>query len=143
MSYKTSELVTWSNTFSVGIQIIDDQHKGLLELVNDMFNQVTTDEESQRRYFSEIIQQAVKYIKTHFSTEEEIMTRVNFAGYAKHKKEHESFVLTVVEQAKTYESSKRLALLDFTRFLKEWILTHIAIVDKNDFGLIKKVIDIN
>lgn len=138
-----SELVTWSSTFSVGIQIIDDQHKGLLDLVNDMFNHVNTDEESQRKYFADVIQQAVKYIKIHFSTEEEIMTRVKFPGYAKHKREHESFVLTVVEQAKSFESSKRFGLLEITKYLKEWILTHIAIIDRNDFAVIKKTIEIN
>jgi len=33
-----SRLVTWSSTYSVGIKIIDEQHKKLLDLVNDMFN---------------------------------------------------------------------------------------------------------
>jgi len=134
-----SELVQWSPTFSVGVKIIDDQHKGLLNLVNDMFNHVTGDVASERAYFSKVIQEAVQYVKVHFSTEEKIMIHTNFPGYLEHKKAHDAFVLAVVENIKNYESSKRLALSDFTRFLKEWILTHIAIMDKQYFSYFKEI----
>jgi hemerythrin len=36
MSEEKSELVTWSSAFSVGVKLIDEQHKGLLNMVNDM-----------------------------------------------------------------------------------------------------------
>ena len=134
-----SELVTWSQTFSVGVKLIDDQHKGLMELVNDMFNHVTGNDEEERAYFTSIIQKAVQYVKVHFDTEEKIMIQTNFPGYLEHKKAHDSFVLTVVEQIKNFEAGKRLTLSDFIKFLKEWILTHIAIMDKQYFRYLKQI----
>ena len=139
MTKTKSELVTWSPTFSVGVKIIDDQHKGLLDLVNDMFNHVTGDEAAEREYFSHVIQRAVQYVKVHFNTEEKIMIHTNYPGYAEHKKAHDAFVLTVVENIKNFESGKRLVLSEFTKFLKEWILTHIAIMDKQYFGYFKEI----
>jgi len=136
-----SELVSWSAAFSVGIKLIDDQHKELLNLVNDMFNHVIGDEQAERAYFREIIQKAVQYVKVHFSTEEKIMIHTNFPGYAEHKKAHDSFVLTVVEKVKDFETGRNtnFTLLGFTQFLKEWVLTHIAIMDKGYFTYFKKI----
>jgi len=141
MGRNKSELVSWSAAFSVGIKLIDDQHKGLLDLVNDMFNHVVGDEQAERAYFKEIIQKAVQYVKVHFSTEEKIMIHTNFPGYAEHKKAHDSFVLTVVEKVKDFESGKstNFTLLEFTQFLKEWVLTHIAIMDKGYFVYFKRI----
>ena len=139
MATDKSELVTWSSTFSVGVKIIDDQHKGLLNLVNDMFNHVTGNEADEQAYFTQVIQQAVQYVKIHFMTEEKIMIHTKFPGYAEHKKAHDAFVLAVVDNVKSFKTSKKLALMDFTKFLKEWILTHIAIMDKQYFNYFKQI----
>ena len=134
-----SELVTWSPTFSVGVKIVDDQHKELVALINDMFNHVTGKESEEREYFTKIIQEAVRYVKVHFHTEEKIMIHTQFPGYTEHKKAHDTFVLTVVENVRNFETGKRLILSDFTRFLKEWVLTHIAIMDKQYFDYFKQI----
>ncbi|MDR2479020.1 MAG: bacteriohemerythrin [Treponema sp.] len=139
MAKAKSELVTWSPTYSVGIKLIDDQHKGLLNLVNDLFNHVSGDEAAERAYFQKVIQQAVQYVKIHFATEEKIMIATNFAGYAEHKKAHDVFVLTVVDNIREFEAGNKFTLSGFTKFLKEWVLTHIAIMDKQYFAYFKRI----
>ncbi|MDR1930134.1 MAG: bacteriohemerythrin [Treponema sp.] len=133
------ELVAWSSTFSVGIKLIDDQHKELLKLTNDLFNHCIGDEEAEEAYFKSIIDGAVKYVKVHFATEEKIMLSTKFPGYMEHKREHDRFVLTVVQQVKDFEDGKKFILASFTRFLKDWILTHIAVMDKQYFQYFKKL----
>ncbi|MDR1107237.1 MAG: bacteriohemerythrin [Treponema sp.] len=134
-----SELVKWSATYSVGIKLIDDQHKGLLNLVNDLFNHVSSDEATERAYFQKVIQTAVNYVKVHFATEEKIMLATKFPGYAEHKKAHDTFVLTVVDNIRDFEAGKKFTLAGFTRFLKDWVLTHIAIMDKQYFTYFKNI----
>ncbi|QQO08565.1 bacteriohemerythrin [Breznakiella homolactica] len=134
-----SELVTWSSTFSVGIKIIDDQHKGLLDLTNDLFNHCIGDEEAEREYFKKVVKQLVDYVKLHFSTEEVIMREMKFAGLPDHKREHDAFVLKVVQQVKDFNEGKKFALPAFTKFLKNWVLTHIAISDKQYFEHLKTI----
>jgi hemerythrin len=131
--------VTWSPSFSVGIKLIDDQHKGLLDLVNDMFSHAIGDEKAERAYFKEVIHHAVEYIKVHFATEEKIMIATKFPGYAGHKKTHDDFVLAVVQNIKDFEAGKRLTLTKFSHFLKDWTLTHIAVMDKQYFEYFKKI----
>lgn len=134
-----SELVRWSATYSVGIKLIDDQHKGLLDLVNNLFNHVSGDEATERAYFQKVIQTAVNYVKVHFATEEKIMLATRFPGYAEHKKAHDTFVLTVVDSIRDFEAGKKFTLAGFTRFLKDWVLTHIAIMDKQYFTYFKQI----
>jgi hemerythrin len=136
---KRSDLVTWSPTFSVGIRLIDEQHKELLNLTNDLFNHCVGDEEAERAYFAKVIHEAVNYVKIHFSTEEKIMRKTNFGGYLDHKREHDAFVLMVVEQVQAFNDGKKFNLTVFTKFLKNWILTHIALKDKQYFEYFKKV----
>jgi hemerythrin len=134
-----SELVSWSSTFSVGVKIIDDQHKELLRLTNDLFNHCIGDEESERQYFKDVIGKAVEYVKVHFATEEKIMIATKFSGYWEHKREHDSFVLAVVEQINAFNEGRPFTLLAFTRYLKDWVLTHIAVSDKQYFEHFKKL----
>ena len=127
------ELIAWSRTFMCGIKTIDDQHKGLVDLVNDMFNHVTGDDDEERQYLNKIIEETVNYIKVHFSTEEKIMNATKFPGYIEHKEEHKKFIITVAKHIEYFNSGKRVSLMSLSRFLKEWILSHIAVVDKQYF----------
>ena len=133
------EHVKWSDSYSMGIRIIDDQHKGLLEFVNDLYNHATGNEKEERLYFSSVVQQAVDYIKLHFSTEEKYMIATKFPGYADHKKEHDEFTLTVIKSVKDFESGKRLVLTTFSKFIRDWIFSHIAICDKLYSDYFKKI----
>jgi hemerythrin len=129
LRYHEIEHIKWSNTYSMGIKLIDDQHKGLLELVNELFNHSTGNEKSEREYFKEVIGQAVDYVKVHFATEEKYMLATKFPGYEEHKKTHNDFVLAVVKSVKEFEAGKRLVLANFSRFLKDWVLGHVAVMD--------------
>ena len=126
-------LITWSSTYSVGIKIIDEQHKELFNVVNDMYNHDINDEEAERAYFQDIIRQTVNYVKRHFATEEQIMRAAKFQGYPEHKKAHDSFTLSLVDIIRDFEAGKKITLTFFTRFIKDWILSHIAIMDKQYF----------
>jgi len=131
--------ITWSNSYSMGVKLIDDQHKGLLNFVNDLFNHASGNEDEERAYFAKIIQQAVQYIKEHFQAEEKLMIGTKFPGYIEHKRVHDEFTLTVIRTVKDFESGKRLVLEKFAYFLKDWVLTHIAVMDKQYAEYFKKI----
>jgi len=133
------ELIAWTNKFACGVKIIDDQHKGLVDLINDMYNHATGNNKQEHDYFNKVIQELVNYVKTHFAAEERIMIATKFSGYIEHKKEHEKFIHTVVESIHDYESGKRYTLSTFSRFLKDWVLSHIAMVDKQYFEYFTKI----
>jgi len=131
--------VTWSDRYSMGIKLVDDQHKGLLKFVNELFNHATGDEKAEREYFKSVIQEAVKYIKIHFDTEEKLMLSTKFPGYAEHKMIHDGFTMTVLKSVKDFEGGKRLVLEKFAYFLKDWVLTHVAVEDVKYAGYFRKI----
>ena len=138
MPNDTNELIAWSDKLSCGVKIIDEQHKVLVALVNEMFNHVTGHTVQEREYFNKVIHEIVSYIKTHFATEERILRATKFSGYADHKKEHETFVHDIIKNVRDYEDGKRFTLSVFTRFLRDWILSHIALIDKQYFEYFKR-----
>jgi hemerythrin len=123
----------------MGIRLIDDQHKGLLDFVNELFNHSTGNEIAERAYFKKVIGQAVDYVKVHFATEEHYMLATKFPGYEEHKKVHDDFVLTIIKTVKDFESGKRLVLVNFSRFLKDWVLSHVAVMDVKYSEYFKKI----
>jgi len=139
MHNNNSELITWSNTFSCGIKIIDDQHKELVDMVNEMFKHVTGSEKEEYDYLSKVINKIVSYIKIHFATEEKIMMAAKYSGYAEHKKVHEGFIHAVAEAFNGFISGKRLSLFTFTKFLKNWVFSHIAVMDKHYFEYLRRI----
>jgi len=139
ISSKQTNHVSWSNSYSMGVKLIDDQHKGLINFVNDLFNHASGNEKAERAYFSEVIQQAVQYVKEHFHSEEKLMLGTKFPGYAAHKKVHDEFTMTVVKSVKDFEAGKRLVLEKFAYFLKDWVLTHIAVMDRQYAEYFKKI----
>jgi len=133
------ELISWNSKLSCGVKLIDDQHKGLVDLVNEMFNHVTGNFVQEHDYFTRVIHEVVQYVKKHFATEEKIMLAVKFSGYAEHKKEHDTFIRVIINNIHEFEAGKRFTLSAFTRYLKDWILSHIALVDKQYFEYFKSI----
>ena len=139
MKNDTNELISWNDKLSCGIKIIDDQHKRLVDLVNQMFNHVTGNAVQERDYFNRVVHELLEYVKTHFATEERILLGTKFSGYDSHKKAHENFVRDIIKNVRDYEAGKHLTLSTFTRFLRDWIFSHIAMVDKQYLEYFKKM----
>ena len=133
MEKENIELIHWSDRLSCGIRLIDDQHKELVALVNDMFNHVAGNEIEEYEYYNKVIQGAIRCIKIHFVTEEKLMLAAKIPGYAIHKKAHARFILTVIDNINKYNAGKKINLFLFTKFLKDWILSHVALMDKQYF----------
>jgi hemerythrin len=122
--------VEWDERYSVGIPAIDRQHKELLNLTNELYNACQLGDTAARERFRTVIHRAVEYVKFHFSAEEQIMERIKFPAIIEHKKQHESFVRRVLENVGEFESGKQFVPNAFVRFLKDWVLTHIAMSDQ-------------
>ena len=124
------ELVSWSDTFLVGNESIDTQHKELVKMTNEFYAGVQMGGVMAKVYFMKTIQGAVQYVKTHFATEEEIMQKVGYPFFEEHKKQHEDFVDEVAQQVQVLEKEDNPNPARFVKYLMTWILNHMAESDK-------------
>ncbi|MDR1868070.1 MAG: bacteriohemerythrin [Treponema sp.] len=127
---ETTTFVVWNDSYSVGIQAIDEQHQKLIEMTNNLYNACLQGEGTSKQYFQAVIREAVDYINFHFTAEEQIMERLRYPDLNKHKEEHKEFVRKVLEEVQLFEEGKYFVANNFVRFLGSWILTHIAVSDK-------------
>jgi len=125
------EMVTWSDTYSTGIEMIDKQHKELVKLTNDLFRACMYGNETAQGVFKDCMSRMVEYVRFHFGTEQKLLELVNYPDYQKHKKQHEEMVYNILEAVKEYDKGVKFAPNHFTRTLKDWIFSHIAVFDKN------------
>jgi hemerythrin len=126
----TVEPVAWSDDFLIGNESVDMQHKELVNMINEFHAGVLTGGVMARVYFIKAIQCSVQYIKTHFTTEEELMQRGKYPSFAEHKEQHESFIAEVNRQVRNIETEGNPDPTDFVKFLTEWVSHHIAVSDK-------------
>ena len=126
-------IVQWDDAYSVGVKLIDDQHRGLIDLTNELARGCEKSDEEAELYFMQAIQGAVRYVKIHFTTEEIILEKLSFPEFVIHKKEHEDFVAEVLRDLREFEGGKKFVPKAFVDYLQNWVLTHIAQSDRK-FG---------
>jgi len=121
--------VTWNDSYSVGLELIDNQHKKLVKMVNTLFSYCELGDGNADIAYLDIINRAMVYAKTHFSDEEKYMRLAGYPKLEKHIKEHKSFVAKIVKSVKLFETGKETPI-NLAKFLKKWLLKHIAVSDK-------------
>jgi hemerythrin len=129
MTEEPAVLVEWEDRYSVGITQIDDQHKELIRLTNELYRGCLAGNEEAEEFFFKTVRSVLNYTKFHFSAEEKLMERVRYPKYAEHRKEHENFVRETLNEVKCFQNGKKFVPNNFVRYLKDWILSHIAIMD--------------
>ncbi|MDR2701990.1 MAG: bacteriohemerythrin [Spirochaetaceae bacterium] len=124
------DMVIWGDKYAIGIQLIDDQHKELFALTNELFRACLGGEKMQDSIFKETMGRMVEYVRFHFGAEQELLQRIKYPDYPEHKKQHDTLVRNILETVKEYNEGKKLVPNQFARILRDWILSHIAIYDK-------------
>jgi len=120
--------IKWTDELSVKIDSIDEQHKKLVQLINEFYRNIAT--QSSKESIAELIIALKEYTVFHFSTEEKYMKLFRFPGYQNHKSEHDAFVEKVVNFEERFKSGKLILTLEITNFIKEWVSKHICTTDK-------------
>ena len=133
-----AELVTWDEHFVIGIELMDNQHKELVKLTNQLYYACLAGNDVIAQAFKEAMSQMVEYVRFHFSVEAELMKRVNFPEYNEHKAQHDLLVKQILTAASEFQSGKKIAANNFVRTLKDWIFGHIAVYDKSYAAFIVK-----
>ena len=122
------EIFPWNDNFKMGIDEIDEQHKKLIELLNNLANILTQEESVEiQSSFLELAQ----YAQYHFESEEAIWEKSlkDSDLVIAHKKSHDSFLPKVIE-IKSKNDNLQDTIEEIVLFLIRWLAFHIIDEDK-------------
>jgi hemerythrin-like metal-binding protein len=115
---------------SVGLAELDDDHKALIRIINQL--SADLDAGDRRTAVGQSLRRLKRYAQYHFGREEAVMVACGYSTLAAHQDEHRDFIDQIqaltdrLDAAEGDPAGLGPALLDF---LVGWLQHHILIVD--------------
>ena len=119
-------LLVWQDDLNTGIDVIDQQHRRIVEMLNHLYN---AQKSMERAVVAEVIDELVDYTLSHFAFEEELMEEAGYAFCAAHKRVHEVFIKRVSEYHMRFQAGEDITD-ELRTMLSRWLFNHIRGDDK-------------
>ncbi len=121
-------LFEWSDELSVGIEVIDEQHRRLVGIINDLHAAMLRREGPEA--LAEIFGRLVAYTRQHFAYEEEFLDRHGYPETEAHRAQHVLLTQNVRELEAAFLEGKPNITVEVMEFLRDWLRHHIAVSDR-------------
>ena len=118
----------WKDSFSIGIKDLDQQHRSLLECLNDCHRQVSNDKRAG--IDAALLARLTAYAAEHFRLEEEMMRLAGYTGIETQEKQHRYFVSQIAELETALAQGTPTSAQSVLTFLRDWFLEHVLSLDK-------------
>ncbi len=122
----------WDPQLSVGCETIDNQHKELIQLVDELENELSTSSDNalSPQQLARSLKFIVNYSRHHFSAEEELMKSINFDDLPRHKEIHNELIQKITEILVGMRDGKSPAALDLVNYFIDWVKKHVMEEDQ-------------
>ena len=121
--------ITWTSDLSVGIELIDEQHKMLIKHLNDLSTALKSGQGTAK--ITTTLSFLIDYTNFHFTAEEKHMAANGYPELENHKKMHEGFKTTLnnLEEDLLEEGATQLLADSIDTLLVMWLFEHISTID--------------
>ena len=127
-----TDLFHWTDEFSINIQEGDEQHKVLVDLLNQLHTAIR--EHHGTATSRQILDRLAEYTRTHFLLEESLMRMTHYPGFEIHKQQHEDLIAQVRTLQHKLDHENAAITFELLHFLKNWLVQHINDSDRR-FGM--------
>jgi len=117
--------VEWSRNLETGIPLMDDDHRHLVSLYNDI---LLFAKDAQQSLMGERLICLAQDMEAHFSREEGLMAGCPPELVAAHRHEHQQLLAELSCQIEEWQE-KHISAAFLVRFLHQWVLRHIVFED--------------
>lgn len=122
------QFIEWNYNFNVGVNIFDEHHHHLINLVNSLYNAIQLNNRVEAKL---ILFELVDYIKYHLSTEERLMQEYNYPSIDEHEIFHSIFCKQLHDLQLKLNANDSLYNIQLVVYLKDWLMDHILITDRD------------
>ena len=128
------EIIQWSPTLETGIDVIDQQHKRIVDYINALR---IAQGKGDRGAVAKTIDDVIDYTRSHFGFEEALMEAAGYTMINAHKLTHEMFIGRVALLNQRFKDGEDIAQ-DLYDMLSNWLITHIQTEDQDYVGAVKE-----
>lgn len=126
--------IQWSKELEIGIDVIDGQHRRIVDYINEL-QQVTGD--TDRPVVRRVIDDLIDYTYSHFAFEEALMEEADYDSLPIHRRTHEAFC-SRIEDFKRRAQSGEAVEGPLAELLRTWLLRHIMSDDTSYAELVRR-----
>jgi hemerythrin len=122
--------IRWDESLSVGVDVIDEQHKTWIANYNSVVDAIES--QGGPAPITRTLGFLIEYTDMHFETEAGFMRESGYPGMDEHLAKHAELQQTVANLVADYEEEGETAALETAveTFLGNWLLTHIRDTDQ-------------
>jgi hemerythrin-like metal-binding protein len=120
--------ITWNEELELGVAEIDEQHRMLVDLINELIDRIEKGEHKQG--VLDAIQGMKAYAEFHFAEEEALMRRAGYSSLDEHVSEHQTFVRRAAGFNPGGLLNEREEAEETLDFLNDWFVAHIQDSDR-------------
>ncbi|MCB1175174.1 MAG: hemerythrin family protein [Leptospiraceae bacterium] len=122
------EKINWNESFAIGVDAVDEQHKYFVSLLNELRQQVNQRDDNPAE-LQRIIGEFKDYTVYHFNTEEQLMRDCEYPYLMEHQQEHSGFRQHVLALHARAERGEFPLLKVIATYMTNWLLEHIQVSD--------------
>lgn len=122
------KLIVWGPLYEIGHKEIDDQHKKLVDLINEFYDAFLNAEANIK--VIEIVQRVIDYTVYHFIAEEDLFMNIEYPNTERHLETHKTFVNKLKIFKKQLDEGSIVISYELMTFLRDWLSDHIMGEDK-------------
>jgi hemerythrin-like metal-binding protein len=126
----------WSEALETGDPEVDEQHRALYDLVNDLNASAVMG--GDRALVEGSLERILRYAATHFATEEALMERSSYPLSREHIKLHRAFAQAATEKVAAHLAGHDVTLPELARFMEDWLDEHIEQQDRPLIAHVRK-----
>ena len=115
--------IVWDDSISVGIDIIDEHHRYLFDLTNDLYTAVK--ERRGVREVGQVLRALERYTHVHFREEERMMRHHGYSDLERHMRLHAGFCSKLREFWWEFKANPLTMGFEMIYFLRDWLVVHI------------------
>ncbi len=120
-------MMEWNENYNIGIDVIDNQHRQILDYINALESIRGSGERDKIR---EVLNDLIDYTQSHFSFEENLLEQVHYQYLPSHKGIHQLFVKRLNDYRQKFELGESVEN-DLHRLLSKWLINHIQHDDQD------------
>ncbi len=130
-------LITWGPKYETGLNVIDVQHRGLVDLIYKLNDSLEEDRGAD--VMAGVFDDLLQYVHVHFRDEENLMKVHEYDDFPEHSRQHDIFTSQMEMYRESFQDGSKVVSADLLEYLRSWLLTHITSTDRGYISLFKEV----